>query len=439
MSPEKGGYAIMKMDRNKTLLFVLLAVAVMSLAPKMDVLQETKKIWTWENPKTYPQPVPGDLDITSLSVLTDSGTLQWYMPRPEKDQWDTVIAVKVHAPLEVVWKVSTDYTDYCQLIPDTLKKCEIVSRDGNTVINKYEAVNSVLNFEYKYEFVDKMTEEPMKQIHCDTTEGGLEGRQIDYYFFPVDNGENTLVFMRHYSGIKSLGSLIRMVLKTIPMIEWPVTASASSYVLRGFKHKSETISGYTSSAKPQAINYKNLDIDTLLKLESYSPGLIRETQEGKTINGLTYETINATPDTVWKTITDFEHYGDFKDSDVVIEKREGNEVLVMQKMVSMSILIFNFGGMEMHNRYILDPPYHMSFKTIDGLYEGSTSDYQILPIENGTRSILFNSVGLVTERDKSLTMRMVRSGAFPFNSMFCVTAANANVSAIKAEAERRNK
>jgi carbon monoxide dehydrogenase subunit G len=422
---------------HKAFVLILLAVAVLMTGSKEDPLEETKKIWIWTRPDTYPQPIPGDMDIDTLSTLMDSGNLQWYMPRPEEGEWDAIAAMKIHAPLDLVWEVVTDYERYTEYMPGTLKESKTIYRKGNEVKNWHRAVNSVLKFEYKYEILDILTEYPPYHIHSETIEGGLKDRQIDWYLVPVDDDQNTLIFIRHYPHIKSMGISIRAVLAVLPIIEWPVSASAANYILRGYKIRAENLVGYTPPREPDPLNYHALDIETLHKLDRYSCGLIRETPEGKTLNGLNYIFINAPADVVWEVITDFDKFEEFKDCSVRIEKREGNQVWLWEELTRVSILIFNFGGMEMHGIYTMESPYHLSFLSIDGLYEGSTSDYQILPIQGGTKTLLFHSIGMNIERDNSLTMRMVKSGAFPFDTMMDITMCRTNLSAIKAESEKR--
>jgi hypothetical protein len=102
----------MKMEKRKltaTAVPALLACAVLLTGLKGDPLEEAEAMWTWTEPAVYPQPIPGDMDIDTLSVLLDSGNLQWYMPRPEQGEWDAIAGMKIHAPPELVWKTLTAY------------------------------------------------------------------------------------------------------------------------------------------------------------------------------------------------------------------------------------------------------------------------------------------------------------------------------------------
>jgi hypothetical protein len=418
-------------------ILLILCLSFLLLGARKDPLEESKKLWSWTQPEAYPQPIPGDLDIETLSIMLDSGNLQWYMPRPEEGNWDSIVGMKVHAPRELVWEVLTDYEDYPNIMPDTLLVYYFGSRDDNKINHSWDAKTSVINFEFNYKIVDQLTEEPPRHLHVDTVDGGLKGGKIDYYLVPVDKGKNTLIFIRYFPHIKSLGVSIRTVLAVIPTMEWPVSASAANYIVRSIRNKAERLAGYTPPPEPGPLKYHALDVETLRMLDRYSTGLIRETPEGKTINGMNYRFIEAPPSLVWDVLMDFDNYQEFKQGEFEVIKREESQLLLRQKAATFSILIFSFGGMEMNNLYTWEPPDHLSFRTVDGLYEGSMGDYQIVSVDGGKGTLLFNTIGLNFEKDTSLTTRMMQSGAFPFNTMMCVTMASGNLTEITEEAERR--
>ena len=81
----------MKRERIRmALILALFGLAVMSLGLHRDMIAEAESFFAWESPEVYPQPLPGDLDLETLSVLLDAGNLQWYLPRPEEGQWDAI-------------------------------------------------------------------------------------------------------------------------------------------------------------------------------------------------------------------------------------------------------------------------------------------------------------------------------------------------------------
>jgi carbon monoxide dehydrogenase subunit G len=177
----------------------------------------------------------------------------------------------------------------------------------------------------------------------------------------------------------------------------------------------------------------------MLFLEKYTVGLIRETKDGKALNGLTYVSVDAPPEVVWNVLNDFDHYNNFLEGEYKIKKKGKNKVVIDFTSPSYSMLIFNFGGWKMENEYIIEAPDHMYFNTISGLYAGSNGDFQVVPIDKGKRALLFHSTSLNMERDESLTTRMVKSGTFPFDTVMCISVAISEAHSYKKECEARAK
>jgi carbon monoxide dehydrogenase subunit G len=399
----------------------------------------SNEIWDWKQPKVYPPPWFEGMKMDTLSVMLDSGNLQWYEPRPEQGAWDAVVGGKVHAPLSTVWKVVTDYEGQCRMMSKTFTSCKTQWRQGDTVKNDYRIKVSVLEFATEFDMIDVVKEYPPARQHINTIEGGLKGRELDIILVPADEGRTTLYFMRYHAHMKSLGLSMQAVLALVPMAEWPVTAASANYHMSSHRKEAEKLAGYKPPAKPAPLDYEALDVDTLAALSRVNAGLIRETPEGKTISGLAFAFINAPPGPVWDLVQDLEHYNDFfRDQDTRVEKRQGNKVWVAQETTSQSVLVFTF-GYQMRSLYTLDPPRHLSYRAYEGAYEGSFGDLYILPINGGKQCVLFCETGLNFDKDTALTARIIRSGDFPFNTVMDLLAVRAVLNNLKPEAERRAK
>ena len=124
------------------------------------------------------------MEIETLSLLLDGGNLQWYQPRPVKDKWAGVTAMKIHAPPEVVWDVITDYEKQCEMMPETFLKCETEYRKGNEVKNNYQCRTSVLKFGYNFDMIDIVKEDPPYKMDINTIEGGLKYRELNILMVP---------------------------------------------------------------------------------------------------------------------------------------------------------------------------------------------------------------------------------------------------------------
>jgi uncharacterized protein YndB with AHSA1/START domain len=409
-------------------------MAVLLLGADVDPDEEFRMMLKWHKPAVYPRTILEGMDLETLSTMLDSGNLQWYEPRPEQDRWDVVVGMKIHAPPEEVWKVATDYELYCEIMPDSFAKCKTEYRKGNEVKNIYEMQTSVFMYTFTMDVIDIVQEEPPYKFKIKTIEGGVKGREIEILIIPIDNNTHTIFFMRTYPQLVSMGWTMRQALKALPMAEPAAGVGACNYTVRAYKNEAEKRAGYTPSPKPGELNIKNLDLTTLRLIDKGNGGLIRETPEGKTIDALTYTFIDAPPDRVWETITDFEHYPDIFSAPCEVESRKGNQVTVTQKTASFSVMGLKF-GYELHARYTLDAPRHMSYAAIDGVYEGSHGDFTILPIDGANNCILFSSGGINMENDNAIVSRIAKTGAFPLENMIDMMLVRSTLAHIRIAAE----
>ena len=399
-----------------------------------DIYEETGKIWTWKKPEPYPVKID-HLDVKTLSVLLDSGNLQWYEPRPVKDEWDAIVIMKIHSSPEIIWNVITDYENLCKIMDKTYLFCETEWKKDNKVKNNYMLETHTFKFSNTFEMIDIAEEDPPFHLHINTIEGGLKGRELDYILVPTKKNDETLVYLRYHAHMKSLGVGMKTILAVLPSGEWPVTAASANYHLRVQRNESEKKTGYERPKRPIKLDYHALDVDTLAWLGQYNAGLIRETSDGQNISGLTYDFIDAAPEVVWGLISDIGNYDkNFKNQRTSILKEEGNQILAYQKVSSQTVLFFTF-GYEMNALYTLDPPYHLSYIAVKGAYEDSYSDYYILPIKNGKQCVLFCETGINFEADESMTSKIIASGDYPFSTVINILGAKTYINSIKPAAE----
>ena len=126
----------------------------------------------------------------------------------------------------------------------------------------------------------------------------------------------------------------------------------------------------------------------------------------------------------------------FTGSSCKVESRDGNEVILTQETSKFSVMVFSF-GYELHAKYTLDPPNHLSYEAFDGIYDGSHGEFNIVAIDGG-KTLLFHSVGLNLENDNGLTARIAKSGAFPLENMLNAMGGQSALMRVKMAAEKRD-
>ncbi len=392
----------------------------------------------WTPPE---DPGPGmidDMDMATLEFITESGSLIYFHPRREEDRFDVIVGQMIHAPIETVWDISSDHAGVCKYIPNTFDNCETVSRDGNTVVMDYEVHTSVTRFSFDMKIRDVIHDNPPYGWKLETVKGDLKGRRLELLLVPADEGR-TMVFLRYFGSMRSMGTIIQMVLALVPDFETPVYSSAANYHLRCYRNEAERRAGYKPPRKPAELDFRKLDPDTMAIISRYQGGIIRETREGVTIDAGAFADMAAAPDEVYEVMTDFEHYDEFfPDSKTVVEKRDGNRALISQEINQLNVYIFKF-VFDLHSWYELDPGRGMSYESIDGKYAGTRGSFTIMPNKNGKRTLVYGSLAAMIAKDDSLTMRIVRSGDFPFETMANFFFMRDTLNKMELEVNRRKK
>jgi polyketide cyclase/dehydrase/lipid transport protein len=224
----------------------------------------------------------------------------------------------------------------------------------------------------------------------------------------------------------------------MPMAEPQLSIAGANYGNRAYKNEAERRAGFKPPREPKSLDITDLDVDTLRLIDQGNGGLIRETPQGQILGTLAYTFIDAPPETVWEVITDFDNYENIFSADCEVESKDGDQVTVNQKTASFTVLGMDF-GYELHSRYTLDKPDHLSYVAIDGDNEGSHGDFKIMPIDGGKKCVLFGVGAINMEKDNGLIARIAKTGAFPLEVMLDMTLVQSTLARLRVEAERRNK
>lgn len=403
-----------------------------------DQKPESPFIMEWRPPPSGEKMgIIDGLDRKTLETLAEAGVIQYFQPRELKGRWDVVIGMMIHAPAQTVWDVVSDHEAACKYMDDTFDSCETLSHEGDKVVMHYLLHTSVVKFSFKLDIIDEITENPPHGWRLDTTEGSLKGRELEIILIPAGDAR-TMTFLRYYGSIRSINKFMKMMLARVPDLESPVYASAATYHLRSYKIEAEKRSGYTPPDGTRQIDHSRLDPKTLTRLSRWYGGVVRETADGKAMDATAFESVDAPQKAAWEVLTDFEHYNEFfPGSNTIVEKREGNEILLRQSTTPFNVFFFKL-GFDLHTRYVLEEPERMYWRAIDGIYQDSTGEFVLLPYgDGGKKTFIFGTTGVVTDKDKSLGMRIVKSGAFPFESALNMFLSRDMLNKYKLEIERR--
>ena len=357
-----------------------------------------------------------NMDRDTLEAITEAGSLIYFQPRKTEDRFDVIVGQMIHAPIETVWEVASDHVGCCDYIPNTFDECAKISEDGDTVTMDFEIHTSVTKFSFDMEIRDVIHENPPHGWTLETVEGDLKGRQLDLLLVPMDD-DRTMAFLRYFGSLRSMGAFIKLVLAFVPDFETPVYSSAANYHLGSIRDEAEKRAGYERPQIPPELDLSKLDPATMAIISKYQGGIIRETSEGVTISAGAFADMPCPQRFVYSVMTDFEHYDEFfPDSETVVIEREGNHAVIHQEINQLNVYIFKF-VFDLHSVYELDPVNGMAYQSVKGKYAGTKGSFDLVPHHGGHRTLVYGELAARLEDDDSLSMRIVRSGDFPFETM----------------------
>lgn len=131
-----------------------------------------------------------------------------------------------------------------------------------------------------------------------TVAGDLQGREVELLLVLVE-ADRTMVFMRYFGAMRSMGATVRTVLSVLPDLEAPVYASAAAYHLRSYKNEAEKRAGYIPPKIAAVPDFGRLHPSTILQLCKWYGGMVRETSTGKGLDATAFTSINAPQEAVF--------------------------------------------------------------------------------------------------------------------------------------------
>ncbi len=423
---------------NKAILMTVAVVGAFCMGATFDPVESFKMNFNWHEPAVYPRPTLENMDVQTLSVILDSGILQWYEPRLEKNKWEGVVGLKIHTPPEVVSKVISEYERQCGLLPE-VSRCKIESVNGNETSVSYRIDVSAVILTYTIDVTDVIRKDSPHHFLMRTVEGKLKTREIEILLVPIEEGTETLLFMRYFTPLRSLGTEMKLALAVLPYFEPSAMVGAAMMHAGAYRDEAEKRVGYKAPEKPAPLAIDKLDIPTMRLIDEMNGGLVIKTPEGKVIESMSYAFVDAPIEQVWEVATDFENYDDiFKGCTNDIISQDGNTLVIHQKMALFSIMFYDF-GFEFDSYYIMYPRDRLFYNAFEGTYSGSHGEFRLMPVDGGKRTLLFSSAGTSFEDQDNFVSRIVRSSTFPIESLANITIAQAMQDFVRIEAEAREK
>ncbi len=147
----------------------------------------------------------------------------------------------VNTSPDIVWDVITDWDRYEEFMPQT-KDVKVVERTENTAVVDY-------NLKFKFTIISMrvyyrlfhLLDRSKYYDEWYLVKGDLKEVTGAWRLYPVEGGKKTVAMYTVYSDLRSMGFLVKSILKAEPHIELAIQLSSAALVVKSIKERAEAI------------------------------------------------------------------------------------------------------------------------------------------------------------------------------------------------------
>lgn len=181
------------------------------------------------------------VDLPTIQKLLNEGEILIVKEEETGGRFKYVSAgVLIDAPPEAVWNIITGYEKYPEFVPDC-EKAEVEPGDaeGTFFVKFVVAVKfSVIKVRARYT-LRQVHQQSKRRIDWTLEEGDLAENIGAWELIPLKDGKATGAFYSLYSDLRSLGFLVKWLLKEQPVMELAITSSTAILMARAVKARAE--------------------------------------------------------------------------------------------------------------------------------------------------------------------------------------------------------
>ena len=160
---------------------------------------------------------------------------------PGKKEEYVTAGVLINATPEQVWKVITDFSAYPQFYPQVYKT-EIVAHNGDfydvKIILKFKF--SIISTKVKYTLRHWLKEKNRIMV-WNLVKGDMKIDKGQWTLIPVNDGKQTIALYSVYADLKTMGGIVKFVLKREPKLELAMQVSTAILVARSTRDRVEQL------------------------------------------------------------------------------------------------------------------------------------------------------------------------------------------------------
>ncbi|GEM_PF-1679141 len=190
---------------------------------------------------SYPDLNFNQYDPASLEKMLQNKELVFVDDKKGAKEQYVTAGILIDATPEQVWKVITDFESYPQFYPQTYKT-EIVAQRGNfydvKIVLKFKF--SIISTKVKYTLRHWLKEKNHIMV-WNILSGDMKINKGQWTLIPTPDGKKTIALYSVYADLKTMGGLVKFVLKREPKLELAMQVSTAILVARSTKERVEKL------------------------------------------------------------------------------------------------------------------------------------------------------------------------------------------------------
>lgn len=181
---------------------------------------------------------PSAISASQLADLLEGRNMVLVDERKDGSLESTTSAVMIDASPARVEEVLADFDRYSEWVPQVTRS-EVVAEKGKARDVALKLSFRFAVFSKSVDYVLRYTSKGPHAMAFERVSGDFETNHGRYDWAPIEKGKRTLFFYTFYVDLGSMGTMVKMALKSTPQLEMAIASSTAVVFARAVKDRAE--------------------------------------------------------------------------------------------------------------------------------------------------------------------------------------------------------
>ncbi|UCD83212.1 MAG: SRPBCC family protein, partial [Deltaproteobacteria bacterium] len=209
------------------------------LKDRVESIKGPGKLEGEQEVKSPVQPLSREEEQGIMQLLSARGAVLQFEEMEEEGKMGMSSWITIDAPRNKVWEEIINYSSYEYFMP-MMKKIKILEMKEDRVLVEFKFEADIVVFSARPKYVSEYHFIKPEKITWSTIKGDKYVVNGSWEFFPIEEGKKTLACYRNVYDVKSLGFLIKTIMKVLPEGQLAVNSYVTQKTVRDMRDWIET-------------------------------------------------------------------------------------------------------------------------------------------------------------------------------------------------------